>query len=129
MEFSLVSTNRTAIIVSAMAAIAGSGAIAAVDLPNCVPKDHLQQAMAFRERAVEQFRQRRFDKAAELFQKALTILDYHYQKQVLDDSGLKLSLADYREKKGDFRLAANIRRGILDDRLKMSEEASSPACK
>lgn len=123
-----MSINRSAFFALSLAlAISGGGVMATAI--NCASKAHLSQAAELRGRALKQIKEGRFKSAAKLLRDALAILEYRYGNGVQDDSGTKLSLAVYRENRGDFRSAATIRRRILDDRLRISRESSLPPCR
>ncbi|MBI3676262.1 MAG: hypothetical protein HY243_06560 [Proteobacteria bacterium] len=86
---------------------------------------HFQEAKALDELADGQFKRDRFEEAARSLGRALDLLGYRPRSDTLDDSGMKLSLADNRAKVGDWKAAASIRKSILEDHLKDSETCRS----
>jgi len=72
-----------------------------------------------KERADAQFAHDDFKNATQSYKAALDVLKYHYNSDQHDDTGTKLSLAEYEIRRGHLRESALIRQRVLDDRLQL----------
>jgi hypothetical protein len=92
---------------------------AVADSPKCTPSNGIHDVYSLRANANEQFAARNFKEAAHLYAVAIGRLNYRYGSDWQDDTGTKLSMADYDERQGRLRESAIVRMHVLDDRLKM----------
>jgi hypothetical protein len=95
---------------------------------NCVPEYQYQQAKGALQDAEALILQGQYGKASELLKNGLHILAYRPAPYGHDDGSLSLYVADSEEKRGRLKAAVDIRRGILKDRIEVSETPDASGC-
>ncbi len=65
----------------------------------------------------------RYVEASKLFSEGIDVLgDLYRNPDIIDDTGMKLTLASIEEKSGNLQVSANIKKGVLESRLSIYEE-------
>lgn len=64
-----------------------------------------------------------YEEASIVFDKGINVLGEAYRlSNTIDDSGMKLTLSNIEAKNGNHQVAANLKKGVLESRLKNFEK-------
>jgi hypothetical protein len=120
-KFNKLSFTLLTFFIAGVAGCAPSNTISEVkgDIMNkCVNFEDYQRVKEILFNANTVLSENKYANANKLFEKGIDILgDLYLSPNLLDDSGMKNTLADIEEKKGNIQQAANIRKKVLESRL------------